>query len=181
MTAIEEFREVRYIEKIGKYNFNNKYKCSDIGLIYNTNSNQPLKPFSDGRRGYLKVKLYDENNKPITLFVHRIICEVFNGLPPSEDKNHTNHIDGNKWNNFKENLEWISPRDNVRHSIENKLSISRSNQLSIQNVHKICEELFVNKKTAKQTSVELDLSYDAIHKILVRKNYSYISELYINV
>ena len=27
MTAIEEFREVRYIEKIGKYNFNNKYKC----------------------------------------------------------------------------------------------------------------------------------------------------------
>jgi len=48
--------------------------------------------------------------------VHRLVAHAFLGPPPSEAAWEVNHIDGNYTNNRKDNLEWVSHSENIRHS-----------------------------------------------------------------
>lgn len=48
-------------------------------------------------------------------FVHRIVCRAWHGPPPTP-KHQVNHIDGDKTNNHPENLEWVTPTENMRHA-----------------------------------------------------------------
>jgi len=50
---------------------------------------------------------------------HRVVCQAFYGEPPAGY--HADHIDGNRSNNWAENLQWLSPAENIakkRHSQE---------------------------------------------------------------
>ena len=163
------------IYTIGPYNFCGKYACTKSGKIYSHVNKKFLQGFPDGKRGYLKVKLYDDRKMPVTLFIHRIICTVFNGAEPDMQ---VNHEVGNKLNNYYTNLTWMTPLSNVRHSIINKLSESRSNQMGLDTVHDICHCLFVERMTTAEISKKFGVSRDSIHKIKVKKNYKYISKLY---
>lgn len=60
-------------------------------------------------RGYLQVLLW-RNNKPSKRFVHRLVCEAFNGPPPSGTQ--CCHYDGDKTNNLASNLRWATPAEN---------------------------------------------------------------------
>ncbi|MFY8169560.1 MAG: HNH endonuclease signature motif containing protein [Candidatus Fonsibacter sp.] len=66
--------------------------------------------------GYLLVRM---NNKAIT--IHSIIAELFIGKRPKNLV--VNHIDGNKFNNHPNNLEYVTIADNIKHSIENGMHI----------------------------------------------------------
>ena len=72
----------------------------------------------------------------------------------------------------------VNIRENVRHSITNKLSESRSKQLALDKVHDICHCLFTEKMSSSDVAKLFRISYDTVQKIQIRKNYSYISELY---
>lgn len=168
--------DLEKIYDLGPYEFGGKYSCTRDGRIFSNRSSQFLKGFPDGRRGYLKVKLYDINGVPVTLAIHRIICTMFNG--GNHPDHQVNHEDGNKLNNHYTNLTWMTPLENVRHSINNKLSESRSKQLCLDKVHDICHCLFIEKMTPSEVAKHFKISYDTVQKIHVKKNYSYISELY---
>lgn len=75
----------------------------------------------DNNRGYLKAFLTDENGKRKSVRVHRIVAETFIenplGLPV------VNHIDGNKYNNRVDNLEWVSYKENTRLSLNNHFPV----------------------------------------------------------
>lgn len=49
---------------------------------------------------------------------HRMVCLAFHGLPPRAD-DHASHKDGDRTNNYADNLDWLSPEENwadpVRH------------------------------------------------------------------
>lgn len=66
-------------------------------------------------KGYLKITLF-KNGKGKTREIQRLVAEAF--IPNPEGKEQVNHIDGNKKNNHVENLEWTTPLENTRHSIE---------------------------------------------------------------
>jgi hypothetical protein len=66
--------------------------------------------------GYAYVILSNGPNR-YSLRVHRIVARVFHGPPPSKS-HEVNHIDGNKANNHSNNLEWVTPSQNVRHSFD---------------------------------------------------------------
>ncbi|MEB6549119.1 NUMOD4 motif-containing HNH endonuclease [Heyndrickxia sporothermodurans] len=102
-------------------NFEGLYRVSDKGEIYSIPRNGTkggiLKQHVD-RYGYKKVVLY-KKDKPHYFTVHRIVALAFVDNPTKEKT--VNHIDGNKKNNFANNLEWVSNIENLNHSFDNKL------------------------------------------------------------
>jgi hypothetical protein len=49
------------------------------------------------------------------LYVHRLVAEAFHKKPAG--KEHVNHIDADTGNNRSENLAWVTPKENVHHSV----------------------------------------------------------------
>lgn len=68
--------------------------------------------------GYIYVTLY-LGDKPKKHRVHRLV--VLNFLEKVLNKNIVNHKDGNKDNNYVENLEWSTISENTQHAYDNNL------------------------------------------------------------
>lgn len=69
------------------------------------------------RNGYYSVTLWNGKQKSFNL--HRLLALCF--LNAVGGKNYVNHKDGNKLNNKIDNLEWVTPCENTRHSFDNDL------------------------------------------------------------
>lgn len=80
--------------------------------------NPRLLKFRLNRGGYYDVCLRF-NNKQKTTVVHRLVGITF--IPNPENKSQLNHIDGNKKNNRKDNLEWNTHSENIQHAFDNHL------------------------------------------------------------
>lgn len=69
------------------------------------------------KHGYFVVKLAGRTTEHVQL--HRMVAEVWCDRP--EGTTQVNHKDGNKGNNCAENLEWVTPKENVQHAYANGL------------------------------------------------------------
>ena len=87
------------------------YQISNFGRIKNSKGN--IKISQKQNSGYLIVHLYKDGKRK-ALLVHRIVAETF--LTNSNHKKEVNHINGDKNNNRVDNLEWVTPKENQRHS-----------------------------------------------------------------
>ena len=97
--------------------FEDKYEVSDLGNVRNKKTKRILKP-SVHRCGYLWVNLY-KYGKRKNLYIHRLVADAFIQNP--EMFTDIDHVDCDKTNNKKENLEWVSHKENVKRAIENGL------------------------------------------------------------
>lgn len=86
----------------------------DVRSLHKRNFHQLLSQRVD-RGGYVTVRL-SKNSKNSTLYVHRLVATAFIENP--DNKCFVNHIDGDRLNNKKENLEWVSHSENVLHAYE---------------------------------------------------------------
>lgn len=104
-----------------------KYLVSDTGLVSATwhrgtefGKEMILKQKID-RYGYPCVRLYN-NGRIKDTYVHALVAKAFvSGQAPELQ---VNHIDGIKTNNGANNLEWVTPSENVRHAV--RLGLTRS-------------------------------------------------------
>lgn len=65
--------------------------------------------------GYRLITLVTDNSRPVTASLHQIVWLYFHGMYPEPLQ--INHIDGNKQNNAIDNLELVTPSQNIRHSV----------------------------------------------------------------
>lgn len=89
------------------------YWVSEHGKVY-SEKRKCFKPLSPRvNKGYLAVDLYKEDKK-YEKYIHRLVAEAFISNPDNLPQ--VNHIDEDKFNNSIDNLEWSTPRDNIRYS-----------------------------------------------------------------
>jgi hypothetical protein len=65
--------------------------------------------------GYVAIDIRDQYNNKKTIMLHRLVALVFLGDPPQSNYD-VNHKDGNKLNNSKDNLEWVTRSENQLHA-----------------------------------------------------------------
>jgi hypothetical protein len=70
------------------------------------------------KRTYHRITLYRDYEQR-NLAVHRLVVEAFIG--PIPDGKQVNHIDCNPRNNHLENLEIVTPKENIQHALINGL------------------------------------------------------------
>lgn len=63
----------------------------------------------DNGHGYMRVTV-SMNNKPKTVYVHRLVCEAFHG--PAPDSHECRHLNGVRDDNRPENLAWATKATN---------------------------------------------------------------------
>jgi len=75
---------------------------------------------------YPNVNLYS-NKKPTLTLVHRLVAEYFVDNPNPSIYKYVNHKDGDRANNYYENLEWCTHKQNIQHSVNTGLYNCKGN------------------------------------------------------
>ena len=103
--------------------FEDFYCISSHGIVINTKTKlgRILKPHT--LRGYLRVTLYNGNSRKICA-VARLVALSF--VPNPNNKPEVNHINGIKTDNRRENLEWCTRSENMKHAAEAGLILRSS-------------------------------------------------------
>lgn len=90
-----------------------EYSVDTNGVVY-SKKGKPLK-YSINHRGYCIVNLM-KNGRRKGFAIHTLVAKQF--IPNDNPmKTQVNHKDGNKRNNYVDNLEWTTPKENTAHSI----------------------------------------------------------------
>lgn len=77
-------------------------------------------------RGYKKYSITFDDGSQKEMFAHRLVAFAYLDNEDPSNKTFVNHIDGDKWNNCKSNLEWVTPSENNYHAYETGLSLGKS-------------------------------------------------------
>lgn len=112
--------------------------------------------------GYNFVNVH-HNGKTLNYYVHRLVALAFIPIPEeviqATDSPEVNHIDGDKDNNAVSNLEWVTAKQNIQHSIDTGLAgfkkVLSKNLLTDEIVkypsyHEVCRHFGVSTKKMKR-------------------------------
>lgn len=98
-------------------NYEGLYQVSNMGRIMSLRENyKRIKRCTVNDANYVCVSLRDKNGKDKVHRVHRLVAEAF--LPNLEKKPFVNHKNSIRSDNRVENLEWVSHKENIRHSFD---------------------------------------------------------------
>ena len=106
--STEEWRSIPEWEEL--------YEVSNQGRIRRLHKTTPprIVKASLNRFGYYEIGLKRHTQRRQTwIFVHRLVARPFIG--PLPNGHQVNHKDGIKTNNSPDNLEYVTPRENIQH------------------------------------------------------------------
>lgn len=137
---IEIWKDIKGFEGI--------YQISNMGRLksFKNHSEGFILSNKNSKNDYFSVVL--TNNllkKKRYARIHRLVAEAFIPNPDPDNKTQINHIDSNKQNNCVDNLEWVTPKENMVHALRHNSNIVKG----INNYNK-----FIKPKTIQQYSLE---------------------------
>lgn len=100
-------------------NFEGVYQISNKGRlkhIYVKDKCEKLVRLYKEKTGYYRITLSHKNIRK-KISIHRIVAKLF--IPNPDNLETVNHKDFDRTNNNADNLEWMTARDNVLHSVGN--------------------------------------------------------------
>ena len=128
-----------------------------------------LTEFPKDRDGYYRCSVQRLDGTWTSQPVHRLVAKAF--IPRTKNRDIVNHIDGNRTNNRIENLEWVTPKENVIHSFKfgsRKIckQVPKKNLLTDFQVNQIgkLRELYTVNQIAKLFNIEYQSLKNIIHK-----------------
>lgn len=114
-----------------------------MGRVLNTETGKMLHP-RKLKDGYHTLILYGDDGRHYWR-LHRLIAEFF--CEKRDGCNVINHIDYNPSNNAASNLEWVTQKENIHHSIKNgRMAVN------LRNAHEAA------KKANAKTAIRIDVS-----------------------
>lgn len=128
-----------------------------------------LTEFPKDRDGYCRCSVQKLDGTWTSQPVHRLVAKAFISNP--NNKPSVNHIDNNRTNNKVENLEWVTPKENVYHSyINGNRQFSKEvpkktllTDFQISQIDKL-RELYTVSQLAKLFNIEYQSLKNIIHK-----------------
>jgi len=123
---------------------------------------------------YCEVRLWCEG-KVSTRKIHQLVLEAFTGPRPLGYE--ANHKDGNKQNNWHNNLEWITPSENKSHAIRTGLfgpymsEWSSSAKLSWDDVTSI-RALRMNRLSLVKIATKFKINFSTVARIVNWKTWN---------
>lgn len=154
------------------------YIVSNYGRIISLLTNKVIN--GSDNNGYVRLKLR-KNGKAYYKFKHRIVAESFCNNP--DNKPYVNHIDGNKYNNHPNNLEWVTAEENIHHAMKTGLMYTKGEKVHFASIteetaHKICQLIEEGKMNLKEIAMELNVGYHCVAKISNGTSWKHISSQY---
>ena len=110
---MEEWRDIKGYE--GLYQVSNTGKVKSLN--YSKTGKEGILKSCKNSAGYLILELF-KNGIGKCHAIHRLVAEAF--IPNIDNLPCINHKDENKENNYVENLEWITYKENANHGTRNE-------------------------------------------------------------
>ena len=143
--------------------FEDYYMVSNYGRVKSLYHNIILRPCRN-KKGYLMVRLYNKNQKPRLISVHRLVAIAF--LPNPNMLNTVDHIkevDKYECDNRLFNLRWMKGVDNTRRAIKRgtfNLCKKGSNNHNAKPVIQYDKDMKFIKQWYSIADIERELGYD---------------------
>ena len=165
METIEEWKSLP--EYIG-------IEVSNLGRVRkNTRKhhNDVINEFCKDRDGYCRCTVQKLDGKKLSQPVHRLVAKAF--IPNPENKSCVNHKDNDRTNNRVDNLEWVTPKENVYHSFifgNRKIlkEVQRTTMLTDFQVSQIAKLRTIY--SVNQISQLFNIKYSTLKNIIRRVN-----------
>jgi uncharacterized protein YjcR len=157
--------------------YDGDYQVSNIGNVKSLKQNKERIMKKPLRSGYESVQLINKLGMK-NMRVHQLVANSFVGC--KQVGTVVNHKDGNKLNNYVENLEWVTSSENNKHAMENKLNhaprgskqnFSRLNDSKVIEIVKRLEQ----GESPNNICVDYNVSSRSIYDIKLGNTWSWLT------
>ena len=161
---------------------NTNYEISNIGNLRNKKTKRILKLHINKQGYYCVVVSFGSRKNKKCFKIHRLVAETF--IKKINGKLIVNHIDGNKLNNDKNNLEWCTNKENYHHSVKiGLIDIIKRKNCNKDKIKLNTEDIFFirqkyipkcKKYGCRALSKKFNVSHTTISRVINNNNYGLI-------
>ncbi len=168
------------------------YQVSNLGRVKSFKKcrgiNERILKVSKNTSGYLYVRLC-KDKRVDTHRIHRLVLQTFKPIHTTE-RTVCNHIDGNKTNNYINNLEWCTSSENNKHAYRIGLKIdSEEKRKKLSKLHRgegcyfcklterkvrMIRRLSQIGKTGKEIAKMFNVHLSTINRIISKKTWKHV-------
>jgi hypothetical protein len=138
------------------------YLITRCGKVYSQKVGRYL-TLQKNDNGYFRARL-TVNGKPQNIYIHRLVAQAYLD-PPCIGQTQVNHKNMNRADNCVENLEWMTPSENVRHSADSNPQQYSHLQKKVARLDTVTEEVLEIYEGVKVASRSTKINSGSIVKV----------------